>query len=245
MLTTMFYYNHYKPYIFKTKDAKSSNAVNQKNAYRAASSADNRPSSKSDSSAKKLLLNKALNQDVVQYAHNVSHNLIALKDSAKYINYDIEDFDYNTQKYGYSNARNTLREDLNNFVSSFNNSYKFYSSQVHSQSLVDFSVRADNLISSNGHNLGELGIVTDESNGLVFSAEKFDSLTTEELQKTLEDAASAFQNMYSESSSMLAVPLSEHMNFKSLNYYYNYKYGGVTADTFKVIESGMIVDITA
>ena len=244
MLTTMFYYNHYKPYIFKAKNAKGNEPVNRQ----AASKSLDSPAKGQDESSvatKKLLLNKALNQDVVKYAHDVSHNLMSLKDSAKYINYDIQDFDYSTRKYGYSKAKESLKEDLDSFVSSFNDSYKFYSSQVHSQSLVDFSVRADNVVSKNSDVLNELGIFSDESHELIFSPEKFDSLTDEELQGNLKEAYSTFQSMYKESSAMLAVPLSEHMNFKSLNYYYNYKYGGLTSDTFKVIESGMIVDITA
>ncbi len=38
----------------------------------------------------------------------------------------------------------------------------------------------------------------------------------------------------------LKTPLSEHMNFRNLGYYYNYKYGSIRENTFSLIESGML-----
>jgi len=48
--------------------------------------------------------------------------------------------------------------------------------------------------------------------------------------------------VYESTGDFLQLPLSEHMNFRNLKYYYNYKTGSISKDSFTIIESGMIVN---
>ena len=233
MLTTMFYYNHYKPYIFKSE---------QKKAQAKQEIVANKHAPK-EKHTKQFLLNKTLSKNVVKYAHDISYNMVDLKDAAKYTTYDIDDFMHNTKRYGYKKAKDILKNDLSIFVDQFNKSYNFSASQMHSQSLFDFSHAIDGAIDQGESKLSYLGIIKNELGELSFDSVFYDNLSLEELDIHMTEARSVFGEMYSECSNMLTQPLAEHMNFRNLNYYYNYKYGGVVADTFRLIESGMIVDI--
>lgn len=235
MLTTMFYYNHYKPYIFKAGQKEKISQVKPQVAANKQINQERR--------TRQFLLNKTFNQNVLKYVQDISYNLVDLKDAAKYVKYDIDDFTYNSQKYGHQKAKDILKKGLSIFVDQFNKSYNFVSSQTHSESLFEFSYMLINAINQGESKLAYLGIMKNETGRLVFDEQFYNSLPMEELDIYITEGRSVFQNLYSDSRVILTKPLADHMNFKNLNYYYNYKYGGVVADTFRLIESGLIVDV--
>jgi hypothetical protein len=51
------------------------------------------------------------------------------------------------------------------------------------------------------------------------------------------------EKVYKKTADFLDKPLSEHMSFRPLSYYYSYKFGAVTHNPFRLVESGMLVDL--
>lgn len=234
MLTNIYYYNHYKPYILKTEEAGASAPVKR-----------SKIAAKPDSGrAQSFLLNKAMKADVVNYAHDVSKSVTGLKDSARFVLRDMEDFNKNAKQRGYATAKQWIAEDMTEFVKSYNESTAFMDGQTHSQNLREYSDDVKEYILFNKDRLAALGVGFTEDNKMVFDKGAFNKLEQEETYSAIGESMQIFGDVYNRSTQQLSIPLSEHMNFKSLNYYYNYKLGAVVNDTFKIIESGMIVDRT-
>ena len=233
MLTNIFYYNYYKPYILKISESGKQEAKPKQGKI-----AENRQLAES----LKVLLNKSMNREVVDYARGISSSVIGTKEASKYLVRDMLDFNKNIHKHGADTAKRWIKYDLEEFVESYNESTEFLSNQKHSQALSGFSERLKDNVSINKERLHGLGITFDQNMKLFFDPETFNKLDESRLNTAIRETLSTFKDIYCDSADILGEPLKEHMSFRGLGYYYNYKLGKIENDTFKIIESGMIID---
>jgi len=234
MLTNIYYYDFYKPYLLSTQTADT-----QTPAPRRKKVAEKAPVSTQDY---KVLLNKSMKTDVVSYARNVSDSVVGAKNVSKNLVRDMEDFNKNTYKHGYSTAKGWISDDLDAFAKQYNDSVKFLSSQQHSPALRKFAGNIKAKVTDGVGELQPLGVSMDETGALSFDKEKFGNLNEAQIHQGIGQSINLFSNLYNDSANVLSEPLTEHMKFKGLGYYYNYKLGAMESDTFKIIESGMLVD---
>ncbi len=232
MLTSMFYYGHYRPYILKTSVPGKAETPKRAKIAEPSNGAENF----------KVLMNKALKTDVVEYARGVSTSVVGTKEASKNLMRDMTDFNKNIYGRGVETARRWIKYDLDEFANSYNTSVMFLANQKHSQALRGFSERTQDAVAHGVENLENLGLKLNDSGSLKFDGSYFDSLSEAELNMAIGENVNTFQEIYNDASHILTEPLKEHMQFKSLNYYYNYKLGIVENDTFKMIESGMMID---
>lgn len=233
MLTNIFYYGYYKPYIMKTSEAgKSEPTKRERIAERPATS-----------NAFKILLNKTMKQEVREYARGVSDSVVSTKESSKNTVRDMTEFNKNAFKRSYDTAKMWIQYDLEEFASSYNDSTEFLSDQKHSQSLRSFSERLTDNVQASAAQLEDLGLSMNNDGKLNFNVAKFNELSESRLNSAIGESINVFQEIYNDAGEILTEPLKEHMNFKNLGYYYNYKLGRMESDTFKMIESGMLVDL--
>jgi len=233
VLTNIFYYDFYKPYIFRT-----SKSEKQPARPRHEKIADKRQSVKSF----KVLLNKSLNQEVIDYARGISSSVVYTKETAKNLVKDMTNFNKNMHKRGADTAKRWIKYDLLEFVDSYNASTQFLAEQKHSDNLRGFSERLEDSVSMNIERLARVGITRHQDGKLSLNTEAFNRLDEGRLNMAIGETLSTFKDIYSDSSDVLSEPLKNHMNFRALGYYYNYKLGKMENDTFKIIESGMIID---
>lgn len=233
MLTNIFYYNYYKPYILKTVDSGK-----QQSKAKIPKIADN--SSSTDSF--KVLLNKSLKPEVVDYARGVSGSIVGTKEAAKNLVRDMSEFNKNAYKRGSATAKSWIKYDLEEFAGSYNTSTEFLSSQKHSQSLRGFSERLTDNVNANLEQLSQLGLRMNDDGKLSVDTDAFNGLDENRLNLAIGETLNTFNDIYADSGGVLTEPLKDHMNFRGLGYYYNYKLGRMENDTFKIIESGMIID---
>jgi len=233
MLTNIFYYQFYKPYILKTTASDKQPARPKQGKI-----AEKNPTAESF----KVLLNKSLKQDVVEYARGVSSSVVGAKEASKHTVRDMTDFNKNIHKRGLDTAKKWIRFDLEEFVDSYNASTEFLTGQNHSQSLRGFAERMTDSVSVNLERLSQLGLSLGEDGKLALDTEKFNALSEGHVNVAIGETLNTFRDIYSDSGGVLTEPLKEHMNFRSLGYYYNYKLGRMENDTFKIIEAGMIID---
>lgn len=233
MLTNIFYYNFYKPYILKINESGKQPAKPKQEKI-----ADKRQSAERF----KVLLNKSMKPEVVGYARGISSSIVGMKESAKYLVRDMTDFNKNMHRRGMDTAKRWIQCDLEDFVALYNISTEFLSDQIHSQALRGFSSRLEENVSMNLERLAGLGIIRAQDGKLNFNSETFNKLDEGRLNMAIGETLSTFKDIYSDSGEILGEPLKEHMNFRGLGYYYNYKLGMIENDTFKMIESGMLID---
>ena len=90
--------------------------------------------------------------------------------------------------------------------------------------------------------LDALGFGLDEEGQLAFDCTVTEEMEPAFLRQAMCNAAPAFREMRALSEGVLREPLSSHMQFKGLSFYYNYKMGTVEDNTFQIIETGMLAD---
>ena len=232
MLTSIYYYRYYRPYMLRTLEP--SGAVSPKRSQIA-----QKPEVEPNSS---FLLNKSLRVDVIAHARQTSSSINGVKDGARRVVSSMEDFNQLAHSHGLKSARENVSEKLAAFTDSFNQSVEFMSSQVHSQGLRDF---ADNLINRalyNQHELEFVDIFTEDGHTLMFSQADFLQKDQDALNIAFGRSIGTFLQTYKDSTIMLNTPLSEHMHFQNLSYFYNYRMGAIVDETFKLIESGLIIN---
>jgi len=238
MLTNIFYYDFYKPYIFKNEK------LTQKYPFTYSQSSDKTGSILSDESSEKeysFFLNKTFKNEVVNYAETISSDLNSIKNSVKNIINKINDNYFN-----YSSKLESLKNELSEFVTKYN-SYKDFVQEnyKHSPLLSNFSDSLRFRVENNQTVLSKFGVYyNDEMNEMSFDEEFFDSLSTKDIVSDISELFNLCEDIYDDTCEIMTVPMEEHMNFKSLNYYYNYIFSNENHNTVKIIETGMLVDIS-
>lgn len=233
MLTNVYYYNHYRPYIVKNDRApKTSPRIPYSNTAPEVW----------DSKGKTYTLNKAFKRDTLTYARELSANITKLKDSALSITRDFDELPAALDEDEYENFREQVSDDLRFFTYHINKTRNFSLQQEHSETITDFGDRLTDVIIANTSILKTVGIEPDENGNLTFSKDKTKDINPESLNQLLSDISDVTDIIYSQTTELLSRPLSEYMNFKNLGFYYNYKYGKIGDDSSRLIESGMIID---
>ncbi len=230
MLTQIYYYNYYKPYILKNSEADS---------VKRSAFSELRQSVSFGKNDKVYLLNKAFRTDVLSYAKQLSESVNGLRESSFSLLRDMHKgvFDEETRS-----KKEILSDGLREFVDGYNKLIKFSGDQAHSKNLKEFTKNISRQVFNNHMGLKKFGLEVKETGDITFNEEAYDELSEERLSILLYKSEGFLKKIHEGTKNMLKLPLSEHMRFKDLGYYYNYKYGKPTANTFKIIESGMLVD---
>lgn len=233
MLTSIYYYNLYRPYIVGSRET---------NSPKRGRIADRRDTTSPESSGQMYILNKSLKDEIVKYAHNVSYGVTNLRASTRQTATDMENFNRDIHSDGLEKAKEWLADDLQEFATQYNASTGFMQSQKHSTDLRSFSCEvADNLF-YNQERLSMLGFSLSESGQLSFSRDHLDGLSQDQINIAIGENIQIFSDMSRHTDKLLSEPLSEYMDFKGLSYHYNYKMGTMVTDGFGIIESGLLID---
>lgn len=236
MLTNMFYYNYYKPFLFNEKPLTPTRRTSRTETT--SSSKDSKKVAESDKSDSNhsFLLNKMLKKDIVDYASEFSSNINAIKDSSKFMSEDIS-YKKNSSEEGL------YEKGLEDFAQDFNKLKTFSeTSDSGSPMMSKFFNDIQGTISKFDVVISELGLSVDNNSVMHFDENKIDP-SNKDFEQKKNIGKIFFKEVYDKSCDFLSTPLSEHMNFKNLDYYYNYTYSSKDKNYhFNFIESGMIVD---
>ena len=225
MLTSIYYYGHYRDFVQR--------GVGKDNGRIWLKHDESRLLPKNSV----VQLNKALNARVVDYAKTLSTSIIGLKDAAKMFLYDAHAMTRNGPDTFESHIR-WIEEDLNNFIDSYNGLQNIAVTTNHSASLPIFAHNIRNFAVDNRDILSHLGVIAAYEDGLSYHG--FGAATSHEIVR---EAATVFRDAYEVAVSFLDRPLTHHMEFKGLNYYYNYTIGSIEENTFRLVDTGLLVDI--
>lgn len=233
MLTSVYYYSFYRPYIVSSKDSgvfsKRSRIADKRESF-------------VDAQNQSLILNKSRKNEIVQYARSVSEGVTGLKSSARQIVDDMELFNRNANRDGFDATLQELGDDLEAFAEKFNESASFMKNQTHSQQLRAFSDEVNDQLYYHRDRLALLGLSLSDEGRMAYDRTVLENAHQGKVNVAIGENLQIFNDTYQQVSDFLTAPLSEHMNFKGLNYHYNYKMGGMVSDGFGIIESGLLMD---
>lgn len=200
-------------------------------------------------SAYTIMLNKSFSENVVEYAHTLYTTILDLKDSSKELGYFLDE--YKTVEDKIETLDNNKKEQVNHmfeekvkkFVYDYDNAFNFANNQSHSPALLNFSSELYEITDEYEQILTRLGIDESDSNELIINFDLNNTTDKRSIRDKLEGIKSFVSEIYNSTQNILSAPMSEHMNFKALKYYYNYKLDRYQSNTFELIEVGMIVDV--
>ncbi|MDR2903139.1 MAG: hypothetical protein LBU77_01330 [Clostridiales bacterium] len=239
MLTNLFYYDYYKPYILKGA-SRSENAA---------------PFSKAEPPGKPrkdavidgnhtYTLNTARKSEVIDYMRGLSSGITDLKESAKHLTDSIARYQNTRRRRGGDAAseKEWLGNSLKAFASSYNTTYAFAAEHPYNAELPQFAEKIkQSLLTQSGGKAAFLSLDGDEA--LVFDEERFEKLGLDEMQKELAWIYPAVGKVQEQTVAFLAEPLATHMAFKELDFYYNYQYAGPGDNAFKLVDRGLLLDL--
>ena len=236
MLTSIFYYNMYKPYIV----GNVSNRGNENYMPRRERISTGREGV--ESSSRTFVLNKALRNEIVNYAQAVSFGVTDLRGSTKQTVQDMEGFNRSVYMDGWNAAVANLTDDLANFADDFNRSSGFLQTQNHSEGLRAFSNEVAENVYENRARLEMLGLTLSSEGHMAFSRDQLSSMNRAQINAAIGETLEIFEGLRSYTQQLMTEPLVEHMRFRGLNYHYNYRMGTMETEGYSLIEAGMLVD---
>ncbi len=237
MLTNLFYYDYYKPYIFKNEKL-----VSKYNITAGSSAAPvNKENFDADGDGEfSFFLNKAYKSEVVRYAENISKDFNSIKNIARSISYKMKD-----PYFAFENKRELIAESLDELTEKYNTYKDFaFENAKHSPILNSFFESLKYRVDFDAETLSVFGISENEEERLIFDRNAFDSMSVDDFERQRDGLEGFCDSVYNDTCEVMTVPMEEHMNFKNLNFYYNYIYSSEEHNTVKIIETGMLVDIS-
>lgn len=239
MLTSIHYFSQYRDYALRTSSGRNTNfhgslyTKKQPNRTSAAASAILHAGS-----TPKVQLNKSYGPNVLQYIKSLGQNIITLKDSARLFVSDTGSLDYDAGgSLSFEGHLRWIDEDLRNFANSYNNLDYLSRRSNHNAALGDFTHSIRSIARGHEQMLSHLGVITADEGGLSYHG--IGQGATKEITRA---AVGAFQETYEASREFLAHPMTAHLQFKDLTYYYNYTIGNQPSDAYRLIESGILMN---
>jgi hypothetical protein len=216
MLTNVFYYSIYKPFIMQRhSDPKQSAKTVLERYSQNSDSVDVKP---------QVTKNASIKRSVSSYVEAVCRNVIEMRDCAKYLSMNAGMYYSNVLNESIETSKQWAEEDISMFVNAFNAAVAFGLTQEHSPELARYADDLREIALYNKDALKEAG-VSIHNNGMVmsFSAERIHSMNMLDFGHSTASAGNAAREIYGRTSELLQLPASAHMDFRQLSYYYNYR----------------------
>ena len=236
MLTSLHYFGHYRDFVLRNSSGSNSNfnrSLLNKEQVR-----ESVISQSSGSQASTVHLNKSYDKRVLGYVEALGENIVKLKDAARmYIN-DVTNIDFeHNDLLSFENHLRWLDEDLRTFTASFNALGGMAAQSPYSIHLPHFTHSIRNITQRDEILLSHLGVVAADEGGLTYHG-----VGTSTTLGVAKSAVSMFKSAYETTREFLAHPMAHHLSFNELSYYYNYTIGNSPMDTFRLLESGLLID---
>jgi hypothetical protein len=236
MLTSLHYFGHYRDFVLRTSSGSNSNfnrSLLSKGQVR--SSILTRAEG---GLAPAVHLNKSYDKRILGYIDALGQNMVKLKGAARTYVEDVNNLDFEYSDItSFENHFRWIDEDLRNFTASYNTLDGIVARLPFSNHLPHFTHSIRNITQRNEILLSHLGVVAADEGGLAYHG--VGTATTLEIARA---AADAFKSAYDAAREFLVHPMTHHLQFSELSYYYNYTIGDSPMDTFRLLESGLLID---
>jgi len=240
MLTSLYYYGYYKPYIYSTESSPRNKKIGKSSdnenlgRFRGIETKDY---TRSGSESSSYFLNYSDKKEVKSVISGISDNINGIKDTVRYMQ---------NVKRGrnarYDGGKSAYGDGLEDFSSDFNSLEKFVEGKNISTDIKSFGGKVKEIVENNEELLKEFGVKSDGEK-LEFDRDVYDSLSLEEYKEKSSRLNSAFSEIYGDAVDVLSKPMAQHLSFRDLNCYYNYSYSTKSKEPLGFIDTGLVVDI--
>jgi hypothetical protein len=197
----------------------------------------------SESSPKDITRNVAYKSEIVGYAKDLARNIVGFKDIAKSLSANSESIRIAAHTEGMSSAIEWLKEDISAFTDEFNETNGFAKNQSHSRMVSNLADDVTFSFMEQTDAMQSVGLSLSKEGKLSFDSTKIEDLDFNQLNNALEEVNKIADSVYGKMAEFLEKPLASHMQFKSFNYYYNYKMGAFQQNPFQLVAAGAVVDL--
>lgn len=232
MLTSVFYYNMYKPYIVGNSSSRAEGYSPRRE----------RIAQSNEHSGRVYVLNKALRNEIVNYVRTVSDSVSDLRGSTRRTAIGMERFNGTVHREGFESALSEMAESLEGFAENYNSAADFMHTQAHSAGLRAYSNEVVENVHHNRNRLEMLGLTLGEDSRLRFNPDAVHGMNHQQINVAISENIEIFEGLRAYTRQLMTEPLVEHMRFRGLSYHYNYRMGTMETDGYSLIETGMIVD---
>ena len=236
MLTSAYYYDVYRPFIYSRSDRAATVAKKARIADKAQQQSKN----------KVVILNKSHKTEIVQHARGVTQSLVGFTGGLRRLMKNMDDYTRTEQQTGDSAytfaARSRLTGGLDRFAETYTQNAAFMRTQSHSDTLRTFAEDLGDKVYENLVPMGRMGFRMSTEGALRFNAEAYERIPTAAFGRHVVACRRSLRELYTFAQSMLTEPLSQHMHFKALSYHYNYHLGHMVEEGFGIIDSGILLD---
>lgn len=232
MLTSVFYYNMYKPYIVGNVNNRSEGYMPRRE----------RIANGNEPAGRVFVLNKALRNEIVNYAQAVSHGVTDLREATKRTAIDMENFNSLVHREGHEAAMERMEDNLEQFAEYYNRSAGFMQVQTHSSGLRAYSGEVVENVLHNRSRLEMLGLTLSEEGQMTFDRPFVSAMNQQQMNVAIGENIETFEGLRSYTQQLMTEPLIEHMRFRGLSYHYNYRMGTMESEGYSLLEAGMLVD---
>lgn len=218
MLTSIFYYDYYKPYILNKDNKKNLRSFSfQKN----------------NSTERTYFMNKSLNDNTRSYIFEMSSNFNGLKNISNALTEKLE------TRFMTEPIKEEIENNIENFTKIYNRFIGFLDENLEnsekfkniSNNIKTFSANNIKILNKMGINIG--------SNGLLYIKENND---LKNIQRDKEILKSFYSKIYNSLCKFMQEPMSNHMEFKDFSFYFNYS-NEFKNNSFRLIQQGVLVNI--
>jgi len=234
MLTSVFYYSLYRPYIVGGTNSRNDGSPRRERI--------NTARENEAAAGRVFVLNKSLQTEILSHAQSITSGVTSLRSSTGRTASDMENFNRTVHREGWEDAVNGLARNLSGFANGYNQSVEFMQAQEHSAGLRAFSEEVTDNVFYNRGRLEMLGLTLSEGGRLAFSQDQIRGMSYQQINAAIGENIEIFEGLRAYTNQMLSEPLIEHMQFRGLNYHYNYQLGRMETEGFNLLEAGMLVD---
>ncbi len=236
MITSLHYYNYYRPRILKT-DSTSVKQIPLKQTL-------------AHNASKPYNLSRAYNDNVINYAKDLSDTVNGTKISSNAIVNYLEDLfvddsnslsKKNKRKNNEESLTETSKKPIKSLVDSLNKIANFEKNVSNSAEFNAYSKEISEMV-ENSDALREIGVSYDNGK-YIFDESKSSNMNDEDFKQLLTESYQDIKNVNTKTNEFLSKPISNHMTFKSFSYYYSYSAGIIKNDSFNLISTGTLLDL--
>lgn len=231
MITNLFYYDVYKPYIIEDLHSKK---------IKMPSSKDFILSSQNGIQKFSYFLNKSSKKEIISYITQVSNNFNNLKSTSHYLALRLNN------NLSIKNGIENSSKQINTFVKGYNQFLEFYNTNENAKiNFYSYINSLQDIIYENKDILSKVGISIDKNNKLNIEESLTSKLLLDCNSNVLNNLKYVYDLIYQRTCDYMKSPLTDCMNFKNLSYYFNYSLYNNPNKTFPLIEGGLLVNIMA
>ncbi|MCL2168622.1 MAG: hypothetical protein FWB74_01190 [Defluviitaleaceae bacterium] len=238
MLTAIHYFGQYRDFALRASSGRNNNFNGALYSRRTHSKQTASAVSLNTVSTPTVQLNRAYSANVMNYIRLLGQNVVTMKDASRLFVSGSNSLEA-TGGVNFEGHLRWIDEDLRNFTNSYNNlDYLARRAELtRGSGIADFAHSIRTITQGHEPYLSHLGIITADDGGVMYHG-----IGTAATQEITRSAADAFRATYEASREFLANPMSAHLEFKNLNYYYSYTIGNTPQSAYLLVESGILVN---